>query len=88
MQNHTVTIPELSMIAGTRAMAGAGIALLLADRLAPPQRRAIGWTLTLVGAVMTIPLAMDFLFAPRSGPSTSNHSAKRPRRRLAPAHRS
>ena len=59
MRNHNVTIPELSMIAGTRAMIGAGVALLVADRLMPEQRRAIGWTLTFVGGLMTIPLALE-----------------------------
>jgi len=61
MRNHNITIPELSMIAGTRAMAGAGIGLLLADRLSPEQRRAVGWTLALVGGVLTIPLALEVI---------------------------
>jgi hypothetical protein len=50
------------MIAGTRAALGAGVALLLADRLNPDQRRAAGWTLLLVGALSTIPLAAEVLF--------------------------
>jgi hypothetical protein len=37
---------------------GAGLALLLADKLPKEQRKAIGWTLTLIGAVTTIPLAI------------------------------
>jgi len=36
-------------------MIGAGIALLLADRISGEQRKAIGATLTLVGLVTTIP---------------------------------
>jgi hypothetical protein len=36
-------------------MAGAGIALLLADRLSAEQRKAVGSTLVLVGLVTTIP---------------------------------
>jgi hypothetical protein len=43
-------------------MLGAGLALLVADKLPKEQRKAIGWTLTLVGAVTTIPLAIN-LFA-------------------------
>jgi EamA domain-containing membrane protein RarD len=54
-----VSIPELGLIAGTRAMLGAGIALLLANRLSQPQRKAVGWTLVAVGAVTTIPLVMQ-----------------------------
>jgi hypothetical protein len=56
-----LTLPEIALIAGTRGMLGAGIALLLADRLSNNQRKAIGWTLFAVGAVSTIPLVMNVL---------------------------
>jgi hypothetical protein len=46
---------------GTRAMLGAGIALLLSEKLTGEQRRAIGWTLVAVGALTTIPLAVQLL---------------------------
>ena len=59
MTKAEVTLPDLALIAGTRAMFGAGLALLLADRLPKDQRKAIGWTLTLVGAITTIPLAIN-----------------------------
>ena len=61
MIRRTLTLPELGLIAGTRAMAGVGIGLLLADRLNPDQRRAVGWTLLAVGALTTIPLAANVL---------------------------
>ena len=51
-----LTLPELGLIAATRAAAGAGLALLLGDRMDPEQRRAVGWTLLAVGIVTTIPL--------------------------------
>ena len=50
--------PELGLIAGTRGMLGAGIGLLLADKLNDHQRKGIGWTLVAIGALTTIPLAM------------------------------
>jgi hypothetical protein len=56
-----VTLPELALIAGTRAALGAGLGLLLAGRLPEAQRRAVGWTLLLVGAASTIPLAFEVL---------------------------
>jgi hypothetical protein len=62
MKKVEVTLPELALIAGTRAMLGAGLALLVADKLPKDQKKAVGWTLTLVGAVTTIPLAIN-LFA-------------------------
>ena len=61
MREHPLTIPEIMLIGGTRVALGAGLALLLADRLGPQQRRAVGWTLFLVGAVTTVPLAWNVL---------------------------
>ena len=58
MKKQVVTIPEIGLIAATRAMLGAGVALLLSDKLAPEQRRAIGWTLVAVGALTTLPVAL------------------------------
>jgi hypothetical protein len=51
-------LPELGLIAGTRGMLGAGIGLLLADKLSNQQRKGVGWTLVAIGALTTIPLAM------------------------------
>jgi hypothetical protein len=51
-------LPELGLVAGTRGLLGAGIGLLLADKLSDEQRKGIGWTLVAVGALTTIPLAM------------------------------
>jgi len=61
MKQHEVTVPQIGLIAGTRALLGAGIALLLAEKLTDEQRRAIGWTLVAVGALTTIPLALQLL---------------------------
>jgi hypothetical protein len=59
MKETRVTFPELALIAGTRAAAGAGLGLLLSNRLSDSQRRAAGWALLLVGAVSTIPLVLE-----------------------------
>ena len=61
MKTSEITLPEVGLIAATRAMLGAGIALLLADKLNEDQRKAIGWTLFAMGAISTIPLALDVL---------------------------
>jgi hypothetical protein len=50
-----LTQSELAFIIATRAMIGAGIALLFADRLSAEQRKAVGATLALAGLVTTIP---------------------------------
>src|SRR5437588_7393887 len=59
MRETRLTLPELALVAGTRAALGAGLGLLLADRLDADQRRAVGWSLFLVGALTTIPLAFE-----------------------------
>jgi uncharacterized membrane protein YfcA len=69
MVTREITLPRLGLIAGTRAALGAGAGLLLADRLSPDQRRAVGWTLLAVGVVTTFPLAADFLFGDRGARS-------------------
>ena len=64
MKETTISIPEIALIAGTRAALGAGVALLLGDRLTKEQKKSVGWTLVLVGAVTTVPLLAD-VFAKR-----------------------
>ena len=61
MKKAELTIPEIALIAGTRRMIGAGAGLLLADKLNDDQRRAMGWTLLIIGAISTIPLAIGVL---------------------------
>lgn len=61
MRETRVSLPELGLIAGTRAALGAGVGLLLADRLSQEQRKAVGWTLLALGALTTIPLAFEVL---------------------------
>ena len=56
MNTRELTMAEIGLIAGTRGMLGAGIGLLLAGSLTNEQRRAVGWTLLMVGVVTTIPL--------------------------------
>lgn len=46
---------------GTLVMLGAGIALLLSEKLSDEQKRAIGWTLFAIGALTRIPLALQLL---------------------------
>lgn len=59
MRELQLNLPELAIVAGTRAILGAGLGLLLADRLPDGQRKAVGWTLFLMGVVITVPLALE-----------------------------
>ena len=59
MKKAALTLPEIMLIAGTRAIGGVGIGLLLADIIEKDKRKKIGWRLFLVGAISTIPLVID-----------------------------
>jgi hypothetical protein len=59
-----LTIPEIMLIAGTRMALGAGIGLLLSDRLNKDQRRGAGWALLAVGVITTIPILKGVLDKP------------------------
>lgn len=61
MKKSELTFPEIILIGGTRGMLGAGLALLLGDKLESSQRKAVGWTLFLIGTLSTIPLALNVL---------------------------
>ena len=65
MERAPLSISEIAIIGGTRDLAGAGIGMLLANKLSEDQRRAVGWSLLLVGALTTIPIAIQ-LFGSRA----------------------
>jgi hypothetical protein len=58
MKQLTISLPEFVLTAATRGMIGAGIGLLLADKLSAKRRKAVGWPLFAVGALSTIPIAL------------------------------
>ena len=59
MRQVTLPLPELGVIAATRAVGAAGAALLLADRLPERRRRRIGWLMLGIGIASTVPLLLD-----------------------------
>ncbi len=61
MYETRISLPQLGLVGGTRAVLGLGLGLLLAGRMTEDQRRAVGWSLFLVGALSTIPLAVEVL---------------------------
>jgi len=61
VRKSVLTIPEIGLIGITRVALGAGLALLLGDKLDRKERRAVGWSLFLVGVLTTAPLILDVL---------------------------
>lgn len=61
MRETRISIPELALIAGTRAALGAGVALIFGEQLTKEQRKAVGWTLFVVGVITTVPLLADVI---------------------------
>lgn len=59
MKERQLKLSEIGLIAATRGMLGAGVGLLLADKLNTEKRHAIGLTLVIVGVLTTIPLALS-----------------------------
>ena len=54
-----LSIPDLALIGMTRGLLGAGVGLLLADKLDETQRRPLGWGLVAIGLLSTLPLALQ-----------------------------
>ena len=65
MLERSFTIPELILIAGTRVALGAGIGLLIGEKLGRDVRKGAGLALLAVGALSTIPLVMGVLGKPQ-----------------------
>ena len=59
MKTTVLTVPEFGFIIATRAALGAGIGLLLSERLSAERRRRIGTALVTVGAITTVPALLS-----------------------------
>jgi hypothetical protein len=74
MKITTLTFPELILIAATRGMLGAGVALLISKRLSDEQRETAGVILTAIGILTTFPLMIEVLGKSKS---QENHPIER-----------
>jgi Na+-driven multidrug efflux pump len=61
MKRFNLPAPAFFFIVATRALLGAGVALLVSDKLGRRQRKTVGMTLVAIGALTTIP-ALVVLF--------------------------
>jgi hypothetical protein len=64
MKQRTLALTDIILLAGTRVALGAGIGLLVSDKLTKDQRRGAGWALLGVGVVSSIPLAIGIIGKP------------------------
>ncbi len=65
MSERGFTIPEIILTAGTRVALGAGLGLLIAEKLSSYTRKGTGWALLAVGALTSIPLAAGVASKPK-----------------------
>jgi hypothetical protein len=65
MKERGLTIPEIMLVAGTRMALGAGVGLLIGDKLSPDTRRGAGWALLTIGALSSVPILMSILGKPQ-----------------------
>ena len=68
MKRLDLPAPAFFFIVGTRALLGAGVGLLVADKLARRQRHKLGAALVGVGALTTIPALLALLAGTRGAP--------------------
>ena len=70
-----INLPEMMQIGLTRVIIGAGLALLLGDRMTPEQRRSTGMALLTVGTMISIPLVFE-IFDKQTTEFESSHTGK------------
>jgi hypothetical protein len=58
-KSHEISRAEVGLVAVTRVALGIGAGLLLGGKMDDSQRKAAGIALVLIGAVTTIPLAIE-----------------------------
>ena len=65
MKTYPVTLLQVGMLSGTRAVAAAGLALVVASRIPRESRAAIGWSLLGAGSIFYLTLVADLVLRNR-----------------------
>jgi hypothetical protein len=77
MIERKLSMAEIGLIAGTRVALGAGIGLLLSNRLNKDQRKAAGLALALFGGLTTVPLVLNLIRKGREAAVTRDPQDRR-----------
>ena len=68
MKSLELNLPTFGFVVATRAMIGAGLGLLLSDRIPEPRRRTAGLVLLSIGAASTLPAILAIRRGLRNAP--------------------
>ena len=68
MKSLELNLPTFGFVVATRAMIGAGLGLLLSERIPEPQRRRAGLILLGIGAASTLPAILSIRRGLRDAP--------------------
>jgi hypothetical protein len=73
MREVRTSLPLIALIGATRGLLGFGLGVLLSERIVRSHRRNVGATLATIGALSTIPLALQlFRERRRQQPNLAN----------------
>jgi hypothetical protein len=61
MKTYPVTLLEIGILSGTRAIAGGGLGLLCAGLMSLEQRKTLGWSLLATGSVIYVMLMINLI---------------------------
>lgn len=79
MRDVPLTLPEIGMINGTRFVIGAGVGLLLGEKMDRHTRKAVGISLLAAGILFSVPMGVSLLGKLRgvraTNPEISEHAA-------------
>ena len=65
MKTYPVTLLQVGILSGTRAVAAAGLALALSSRVPRELRGPVGWSLLCAGSVFYLTLVADLVLRNR-----------------------
>jgi len=66
MKTYPVTLLQIGILSGTRAIAAAGLALAVSSHIPREKRGPIGWSLLAAGSIIYVSLVADLVLRDRA----------------------